>query len=101
MLFGGHHHGFARLPTAFFRPTVRKSEPTVVFSEKDGYNGRMPVHHGLLMRTVIHPEHAHAVILRLDGVVLRIELNGICRACLGSGSCGHHCLLGFLTEWPE
>ena len=86
MLFGGHHHGFARLPTAFFRPTVRKSEPTVVFSEKDGHNGRMPVHHGLLMRTVLHPEHAHAVILRLDGECFGSTLTGSAELAWGRGA---------------
>src|SRR5215813_13669681 len=98
MFFGGYHHGLARLPTAFFRPTIRKGEPTVVFGEKDGYNGRVPVHYRFLARTVLHPEHAHAVILRLDGVVLRIDFNGICRDWLWSRSCGHNCLLGFLTK---
>src|SRR5262249_17204745 len=101
MFFSGHHHGFARLPTALFRPTVRKGEPTVVFGQKDGYNGRVPVHHGFLARTVLHPEHTHAIILRLDGVVIRIDLNGICKDWLGSGSRRHIRLLEFLNEWPE
>src|SRR5215475_2858751 len=101
MIFCGHRHDVACFPTAFFRPTVGKGEPTVVFGEKDRYDGRMAVHHGFLTWTILHPEHAHAVILGLDGVVLRIDSNGICRDWLRCRGRRHIRLLGSLHKGPE
>src|SRR6516225_3903967 len=73
MFFGGHDHALTGLPAAFFRPAVREGEPPVVAGEKHGHERRVPVHYGLLARTVM----------------LRVNVNGISRDWLWFRSCRH------------
>src|SRR6516165_4122236 len=89
MFFGGHDHALTGLPAAFFRPAVREGKPPVVASEKHGYERRVPVHDGLLARTVPRADHAHTVVFRVDRVMLRVNVNGISRDWLWFRSCRH------------
>src|SRR6516165_9687155 len=89
MLFGGHDHALTGLPAAFFRPAVREGEPPVVAGEKHGHERRVPVHDGLLARTVPRADHSHTVVFRVDRVMLRVNVNGISRDWLWFRSCRH------------
>src|SRR6516162_686269 len=89
MFFGGHDHALTGLPAAFFRPAVREGKPPVVAGEKHGDERRVPVHDGLLARTVPRADHAHTVVLRVDRVMLRVNVNGISRDWLWFRSCRH------------
>src|SRR6516225_7380087 len=105
MFFGGHDHALTGLPAAFFRPAVREGKPPVVASEKHGYERRVPVHDGLLARTVPRADHAHTVVFRVDRVMLRVNLNGISRDWLWFRSCRHFRLREFMDsgsrEWRK
>src|SRR6516162_9075232 len=89
MLFGGLDHALTGLPAAFFRSTVREGEPPVVAGEKHGHERRVPVHDGLLARTVPRADHSHTVVFRVDRVMLRVNVNGISRDWLWFRSCRH------------
>ena len=89
MFFGGHDHALTGLPAAFFRPAVREGKPPVVAGEKHGDERRVPVHDGLLARTVPRADHSHTVVFRVDRVMLRVNVNGISRDWLWFRSCRH------------
>src|SRR6516162_450644 len=89
MFLGGRDHTLTGLPAAFFRPAVREGKPPVVGGEKHGHERRVPVHDGLLARTVPCADHAHTVVFRVDCVMLRVNVNGISRGWLWLRSCRH------------
>jgi len=74
MFFAGHDHALTGLPAAFFRPAGREGKPPVIAGEKHGHERRVPVHDGLLARTVPRADHSHMVVFRVDRVMLRVNL---------------------------
>src|SRR5215475_1301579 len=62
---------------AFFCFSVRIREPEMDVVQEHPDAGRMAVHDGLLVRSVANPQHAHAVVLHLHFVMLRVDADRV------------------------
>src|SRR5262245_49913982 len=70
-------HDVSSLRGAFFCFSVRICEPEMDVVQEHPDAGRMAVHDGLLVRSVANPQHAHAVVLHLHFVMLRVDADRV------------------------
>jgi len=76
VLKGIKEPGLPGLSDNLFRFSVGMSEFRALVSQEDYNTRRVSVHRRFLARSVVDPQHSDAVMLYLDFIVLRVNLDG-------------------------